>query len=161
MKLSTRARYALRMMMVIARHDDYGEEVVSLNRVAQESDISRRYLEQLVIGLKNSQLIRGKSGKNGGYSLARPADDIKLREIVESAVGPISIVDCVIHPETCDKSEKCACRKLYTIVNHQITSTLDNLALSDLCDNEHMTSLACALDTFTTVPSRDPRLHCE
>jgi Rrf2 family protein len=148
-------------MMVIARHDDYGEPVVSLSRVAAESDISRRYLEQLVIGLKNSQLIRGKTGKGGGYSLARPADEIKLRHIVESAIGPISIVDCVIHPETCEKSDICPCRKLYRLVNHQITSTLDGLALSDLTDNEHMTSLVCALDTYSPATTGGEGSYCE
>ncbi len=160
MKLSTRARYALRMMLVFARHAGNGR-AVSLNRVAEECDISRRYLEQLVIGLKNGELIRGKSGQGGGYSLSRQADQIKLREIVESAIGPISIANCVLHPEICDRSDTCSCRMLYQLLNNQITSTLDSLALSDLADNHHMISLVSALDTeVSTVPSSNAQEYC-
>lgn len=145
MKLSTRARYALRMMMVFARHS--GEHgVISLNEVSQEARISRRYLEQLVIGLKNGALIRGKSGKGGGYALAQPPDTIRLRQIVESAIGPINIVDCVLQPEICVKADMCECRMLYGLINHKITSVLDALVLADLVDRDKLKEVVGMLD---------------
>ena len=131
MKLSTRARYALRMMVVFARHSD-GEEVVSLNEVAKTANVSRRYLEQLVIGLKTRGLVRGKSGKGGGYLLAKPADEITIRDIVESAIGPINIVDCVRQPDECLKADFCECRTLYELINNKITDVMDSVTLSDL-----------------------------
>ncbi|MEJ2721022.1 MAG: Rrf2 family transcriptional regulator, partial [bacterium] len=137
MKLSTRARYALRMMVVFARHAD-GAEIVSLNQVAKDARVSRRYLEQLVIGLKNNGLIRGKSGKGGGYLLAKPADRIRIRQIIESAIGPINIVDCVGRPEECIKSDCCECRLLYQLINKRITSVMDNLTLADLADDRRI-----------------------
>ena len=146
MKLSTRARYALRMMVVIARRQDGESVLVSLNEVADESRVSRRYLEQLVIGLKNGALIRGKSGKGGGYILARPADQIRLREIFESAIGQINIVDCVMHPEICLKSDFCECRSLYALINSRITSVLDSLVLADLTDNDRLHEAIALLD---------------
>ena len=68
MKLSTRARYALRMMVEITRQAN-GEKKVSLSQIARSSNLPRRYLEQLAIGLKKASLITGISGKGGGYIL--------------------------------------------------------------------------------------------
>ncbi|UCG52878.1 MAG: Rrf2 family transcriptional regulator [Candidatus Latescibacterota bacterium] len=146
MKLSTRARYALRMMIVFARQSE-GKELISLNDVSKEANVSRRYLEQLVIGLKNGALIRGKSGKGGGYTLARPADQIKIRQIVESAIGPINIVDCVLNPENCLKSDVCECRILYQVINNRITGILDSLVLADLVDGSRLNEAVKVLDT--------------
>jgi Rrf2 family protein len=146
MKLSTRARYALRMMTVFAKHAD-GNNVISLNQVSDESKVSRRYLEQLVIGLKNNALIRGKSGKGGGYALAQPAEEIKIREIIESAIGPINIVDCVLNPDVCLKSEFCECRVLYSLINRRITSVMDGLVLADMLDSNRLMDMVAMLDT--------------
>jgi Rrf2 family protein len=136
------------MMMVFARHSE-AHSVISLNEVSQEAKISRRYLEQLVIGLKNGALIRGKSGKGGGYALAQSADKIKLRQIVESTIGPINIVDCVVQPEICLKADLCECRMLYGLINKRITSVLDSLFLSDLVDGDKMR------DVITTLGAED------
>lgn len=155
MKLSTRARYALRMMMVFAR-SDHGDPVVSLSEVAEKAAISRRYLEQLVIGLKNNALIRGKSGKGGGYALAQPADKIRIRQIIESAIGPINIVDCAMQPETCLKSDVCECRLLYRLLNDRITSVLDSLVLADLIDESRLKNVMKTFDaTYSTSCSTE------
>jgi Rrf2 family protein len=146
MKLSTRARYALRMMMVFARRD-HNDPVVSLSEVAEKAAISRRYLEQLVIGLKNSALIKGKTGKGGGYALAQPADEIRIRQIIESAIGPINIVDCAMEPETCLKSDVCECRLLYRLLNDRITSVLDSLVLADLIDQDRLRNVMKTFDS--------------
>jgi Rrf2 family protein len=146
MKLSTRARYALRMMTVFAKHTN-GNNVISLNQVSEESRVSRRYLEQLVIGLKNNALIRGKSGKGGGYTLAQPAEEIRIRQIVESAIGPVNIVECVLNPDICLKSEFCECRVLYSLINRRITSVLDGLVLADLLDSDRLRDMVTILDT--------------
>jgi Rrf2 family protein len=138
------------MMVVLARSTN-GRRVISLNRISQEALISRRYLEQLVIGLKNAELIRGKSGKNGGYALAVPADRIKIRHIIESAIGPINIVECVMKPEICIKSDFCECRMLYCAINERITGVLDSLVLSDLAEGGHMEALVTAMGYGGTV----------
>ena len=147
MKLSTRARYALRMMVVFARHTNGDRSVVSLSEVAKEANVSRRYLEQLVIGLKNAALIRGKSGKGGGYLLAKPADQIPIRQIIESAIGPINIVECVGQPEGCLKADFCECRVLYDLINKRIISVMDNLMLSDLADDKRLKNAVELLDS--------------
>ena len=76
MKLSTRARYTLRMMIDMARHGGV-DTPVSLASVAHRTDLSRGYLEQLATGLRRARLLRGVAGRKGGYRLARPASEIK------------------------------------------------------------------------------------
>jgi Rrf2 family protein len=146
------------MMVIFARHHEGGENLVSLNEVASEGNVSRRYLEQLVIGLKNGALIRGKSGKGGGYSLAQPADQIKIRQIIESAIGPINIVECVLQPELCLKSEFCECRTLYGLINKKITSVLDEIVLADLVEGDRLMDAINLLDDdYSATPC--PEAH--
>ena len=131
MKLSTRARYALRAMMVVARESGDGVPV-NLSKVAERTHVSRRYLEQVAISLKNAGLLKAVSGKNGGHSLSRPAGEIRLGEIVEAAIGEINIVECVRQPESCLKTDSCECRDLYSLINQRILESLNEFTLADL-----------------------------
>ncbi len=140
MKLSARARYAMRMMVAIARESKSGESV-SLNIVADITGVSRRYLEQVAIGLKSASLIRGTMGRSGGYSLMRAPKDITLGEIIESAIGPINIVECVRAPGSCVESDVCECRWVYDTINERISTILQELSLDDLMDRPMLTGI--------------------
>jgi len=131
MKLSTRARYALRCMVIIARLSGDGQPV-SLERVSKRTGMSRRYLEQLAIKLKRATLIYGVSGRCGGYFLSRNAEDITIGQIVEAAIGPINIVDCVLGPDTCGISDYCECRAVYCTLNNKIKGVLYGFTLAEL-----------------------------
>ncbi len=131
MKLSTRARYAIRIMICFSRESRDGKPV-KLADVARRTELSHRYLEQVAISLKNAKLLKGMSGKNGGHILARPAEKIKLGEIVEAAIGEVNVVDCVLDPDICMRSEKCECRDLYCLLNKRIRDTLNEFTLADL-----------------------------
>lgn len=131
LKLSTRARYALRMMLDIAKEG--GEETpVSLSGVSQRTRVSRGYLEQLALALRNAGLLQGYLGKQGGYRLSRPAREIRLQEIVEAAIGPIAILDCLREPQTCARVESCECRLLYELINKRIVEAFAGFTLEDL-----------------------------
>lgn len=145
MKLSTRARYALRLMLEIAKQSKDGAPV-SLNQVAKADDLPRRYLEQLVIALKRDSLLRGVSGKEGGYYLTRPPSEIKIGEIIEAAIGPVSIVDCVGDPGGCLKSDLCECRVMYSLINQRITEVLNEFSLADMLENKWHRLVAKQLD---------------
>jgi Rrf2 family protein len=106
MKLSSRARYALRAMMVIAREGSPAKPA-NLRLVAARTAISRRYLEQVVISLKSAGLLKAVSGNKGGHYLARPANTITLGQIVEAAIGPLNIVECVGNAESCMRAKGC------------------------------------------------------
>ena len=134
MKLSTRARYALRMMVDIAKRP--GVDPVTLREIAENTEISKPYLDQVAVGLKTSVLIRSMRGRGGGYQLARPADEISVRQIIEAAIGPINVVDCVMRPEICDRSDCCECRWVYQQINDQITNLLNGMSLGELAAKE-------------------------
>lgn len=131
MKLSTRARYAIRLMLDIAKADA-GDSPVRLGSVADRTGISRRYLDQVVMPLKSASLLLGVKGRSGGYRLARPAGEIKLGEIVEATIGPVTLVDCVGAPETCEQSGDCAAHMLYRYISATMRTQLDEFSLADL-----------------------------
>ena len=132
MKLSTRARYALRMMVEIARRP--GTDLVRLGDVAENTNLSKRYLDQLAIALKANSLMRSMRGRGGGYQLAKPAENISVGEIIEAAIGPINVVECVRNPENCIKSDYCECRWVYERINSEIVKLLNGLSLAELAD---------------------------
>jgi Rrf2 family protein len=127
------------MMIAIARESR--EAHVSLGRIAKQTKISRRYLDQLAHGLKRVALIRGLSGRRGGYQLTRPAEEITLAEIIDAAIGPINIVDCVRQPDVCINSDICKCRRVYSVVNDRIEEVLRQITLAELAEPQplHLT----------------------
>lgn len=131
MKLSTRARYAIRMMLDIATNRK-GPEPVRLGEVADRTGISRRYLDQVVMPLKSASLLLGVKGRRGGYQLARQPEDLKLGDIVEATIGPVNLVDCVSAPETCERSEACACRLIYQYLSLSMRVSLNSYTLAGL-----------------------------
>lgn len=147
MKLSTRARYALRAMLELA-HLSRDHEPINLTIISERISVSRRYLEQVFIPLKNANLVRGVSGKNGGYLLAKPADQIRVGDVIESAIGKINIVECVNDPDSCPKAELCECRSLYRMINRKIVDAINEFTLADLSDKEWMGRLSKELKTL-------------
>lgn len=128
-------------MIQIERNSRNGKPV-NLSDIADKTSLSRRYLEQLVIPLKNASLIRGLSGKEGGYLLARPPDEIRVGDIVEAAIGPINIVRCVNDQDSCMQVEWCECRPLYVLLNQRIRDAFNSFTLADLADHKVEEALA-------------------
>jgi len=137
MRISSRGRYALRMMLDIARHGDDGRPV-SLAFVSERTGISRSYLEQLAQALRTARLVRGSAGRYGGYRLARPAKEITVGQIIEAAIGPVCVVDCIDDPEGCPRSEYCECRPVYDLINQRVSEVLDEFTLADLVSRHGM-----------------------
>jgi Rrf2 family transcriptional regulator, cysteine metabolism repressor len=133
MRISTRGRYALRMMLDIARNGGNGTPV-SLSSVSDRTDISHGYLEQLAPALRAARLVKSVAGRHGGYRLASPASEITIRMIIEASIGPVCVVDCVDEPESCLKAEFCECRVVYALINQRIAQVLDDFTLADLLD---------------------------
>ncbi len=107
---------------------------IHLKEIADRTDLSRRYLEQLATSLKNASLLQSYSGRKGGYRLVRSADEIGVLEIVEAAIGPISISNCVVSPESCSKSDDCECNLLWALLNHRIKTVLGEFSLAELTE---------------------------
>lgn len=133
MKMSTRARYALRLMIDLA-DQDRSEGPTRLQDIAKRQNISRRYLEQLAINLKNANLLLVTCGRGGGYRLRAPADQIRVLDVVQATIGPINIVDCVDHAVSCSRSPKCPSRVMWVELNRHIKKVLGDYTLADLSE---------------------------
>ena len=104
--ISTRGRYALRVMIDLAEHKD--QERIPLKDIAERQQISKKYLEIIVRDLVSSGMISGASGKNGGYKLMRDPDEYSVGEIIETMEGSLSPVACLACQENdCPRAEDC------------------------------------------------------
>ena len=135
MRFSTRARYGLRMMVELAR-ELQNKNLVQLGQVAKITGLSVNYLVQLAIPLKNNGLIFGVSGKNGGYRLTRPPQEIKVREILEAVQGPMELTECVYNPDICLNSSFCEARMVWVIASEKMMDIFDEYSLADLIDKQ-------------------------
>lgn len=130
MKLSTRSRYGVRLMLELALNNGKGQ--VLLKDIAREEDISEKYLSLIIIPLKSAGLVTSTRGAHGGYALAKPPSTITLREIVEVLEGDTCLVDCVKNPDACPRVDTCASRDLWVVLSGKISETLGSITLADL-----------------------------
>lgn len=152
MKINANVRYAIRMMIDIMEHSKRNEPV-HVKDISQRQRISKRYLGQLVIPLKNASLIRSISGRHGGYMLARRPNEIKIGEIFEALSGPIILLDCIEDEEFCTASSYCKCRNMWEEVNKKIRDTLYSFTLEDVSEEGEKTTfseeVASVIEGFT------------
>ena len=130
MKLSTRARYGVRMMADLADH--FGKNPVFLKDIAKREDISEKYLSIIVIPLRSSGLIQSTRGAHGGYTLALPPEKITVRDIFDALEGKICLVDCVNNPKDCSRVGICPTRDIWSVLGEKIRETLNSVTLADL-----------------------------
>jgi len=131
MRLSTRGRYALRMMLDIALHPEEGS--VSLKSVAMRQDISLKYLEQIAAPLVRDGLLRATRGARGGYQLTRPPEDYTVGVILRTIEGSLSPVACVELGEAfCSRVGECATAEVYRRIDEAIDNVVDGITLKDL-----------------------------
>ena len=130
MKLSTRSRYGMRLMLDLALKSGGGS--VFLKDIAREEQISEKYLSLIIIPLKSAGLVRSTRGAHGGYTLGRPAEEINLKEIVTVLEGEICLVDCVKDSGICSRASICASRDLWETLSETIAETLELVTLADL-----------------------------
>ena len=130
MKLSTKSRYATRLMVNLAWN--YQQGPVQLNDISRKEDISEKYLSQIVITLRGAGLIRSLRGAHGGYLLAREPEGISLKEIVEVMEGGLDIVDCLEDEHHCGRSGFCITRNVWDKVSDAIKTTLEGISLDEL-----------------------------
>jgi len=134
MKLSTKGRYGLRLMIDLAVH--YGEGPVLLREVARREEISEKYLSNLVNPLKARGLVEATRGVHGGYVLGKPPAEITMREIVEVLEGPLCLVDCVAKPAGCNRIPLCVARDLWSEVARGISQVLEKYTLADMVERQ-------------------------
>lgn len=128
MKISTKGRYALQIMVGFAAHDG---EILSLKSVAEAHNISLKYLEQIVQMLVKGNLLTSYRGANGGYKLAKQPAEITVAEILRATEGSLKVVNCM-EQNTCGNECHCRVRKCWHKLNTLIDEYLKNVSLSEL-----------------------------
>lgn len=137
MKLSTKGRYGLRAMLDMALSEEEGP--IASHTIAQRQEISERYLEQLLIPLKQAGLVKSIRGSQGGYILGRAPRDISVGDIIRVLEGPLAPVDCVneLNPDDCKRADICVTRMIWARVRDSIADILDSYSLEDLVNESH------------------------
>ena len=131
MKISTKGRYSLRMMLDLAQH--YGEGFIALKDISERQDISKKYLEQIIPFLNRSELLLTNRGHMGGYQLAKAPSEITVYDILTSAEGNLAPVSCMENePNTCDKCDFCLTLPIYTGLYHVVRDYLQGITLQDI-----------------------------
>lgn len=133
MLVSTKGRYALRVMLELAERPtgDYA----ALGTIAADQGISEKYLESIVAVLSKAGLVDALRGKGGGYRLNRPAKDYSVGEILrltEGSIAPVSCLEC--SPNKCDRADGCKTLPMWEKLNELICGYLDSVTLADLLD---------------------------
>ena len=133
MKISTKGRYALRMMADIAENQKDG--YVALKDIAARQEVSKKYLEQIALHLSQCSMLRAVRGYQGGYMLARPASDYTVQQILAAVEGSLAPVSCLESPENlCPRLGMCRTLPLWVGLDRLIDGYLSGITLQDVLD---------------------------
>ena len=133
MKISTKGRYALRLMLDLAVYNT--GEPISLKDIAKRQEISEKYLEQIISLLNKGGFVRSVRGAQGGYLLNRDPKDYKGGEILRITEGDLAPVACLDQNSMeCEKRTGCATVRLWQMIDDAVSSVVDKVTLQDLLD---------------------------
>ncbi len=133
MKISTKGRYALRVMIDLAFHDT--GEYIALKDISARQGITVKYLEQIVTSLGKAGLIRSMRGSNGGHRLARKPEEYTVGEILRTVEGSLAPVECLqSDTNDCPRAEGCVTLKFWQGLDDVVNNYVDNYSLKDLVD---------------------------
>ena len=140
MKISTKGRYALRVMIDLALHDS--GEYIALKDISERQGITVKYLEQIVTNLNKAGFLRSMRGNNGGHRLARRPYEYKVGDILRTMEGSLSPIECradsVGEGVNCPRSEECPTLGFWRGLDKVINEYVDRYTLQDLIDQEQM-----------------------
>lgn len=131
MMISTRGRYALRVVIELAEHSK--GEYIPMKEIAEKQKISLKYLEKILPSLAKNNLIEGVQGKGGGYKLTRDPKDYRVGEILrltEGDLAPVACLECAAAP--CQHTADCRTRPMWDKLNTLINDYLDSVTIADL-----------------------------
>lgn len=131
MKISTKGRYALRMLLDLAQHSSDG--YIALKDIAERQNISKKYLEQIVPLLNKAELLRTNRGYQGGYALAKAPEKYSVGEVLRVTEGSLCPVACLqIEPNDCPRRADCPTLPVWQGLYKVITEYLDGITLADI-----------------------------
>ncbi|OPX24777.1 MAG: hypothetical protein B1H02_02750 [Candidatus Latescibacteria bacterium 4484_107] len=128
--LSTKGKYGIKAMFELACH--YDEGPVTIRQIAARHAIPMSYLEQLLVRLKKAGLVDSIRGPKGGYLLKKPADCIRIGDIVRVLEGPIGLCDCYVSDDACDIVDQCVTKIFWKRLSRKLEELFDQTTLHDL-----------------------------
>jgi Rrf2 family protein len=134
MGISTKGRYALRMIVDLAEHQNDG--YITLKDIADRQDISKKYLEQIVAILNKGNFLLANRGFSGGYKLAKSPDKITVGDILKQTEGSLAPVACV-SGAPCDRAEGCATLFVWQGLDRVVNEYLDSITVQDILDRNN------------------------
>lgn len=133
MKISTRGRYGIRLMLALALN--YNNGTIPLKTIAKDQGISEKYLEQIISSLKKAGYVKSLRGAQGGYMLAREPKTYTVGTILRLTEGSMKPVACLEdEPNQCSKAGECVTLRLWKMLDEAMESVLDKVTLQDLKD---------------------------
>ncbi len=136
MKISTKGRYALRLMLDLAQHYEE-QEYVSIKKVAQRQDISEKYLEQIVAHLSRAGYVKSVRGAQGGYRLTMEPKEYTVGMILRLIEGNLSSVSCLEdNPNKCRRCNNCVTLEVWQQINDAVDAVIDNITLQSLLEKQ-------------------------
>ncbi len=131
MLISSRGRYALRVMIDLAEHDDGA--YIPMKEVAQRQDISLKYLERILPILVSAKLIEGIHGKGGGYRLTKEPEQYRISDVLRLTEGDLAPVACLeCNAEKCARTAECRTLPMWMELNRRVNEYLDSVTIADL-----------------------------
>ncbi|MDE5916509.1 MAG: Rrf2 family transcriptional regulator [Oscillospiraceae bacterium] len=135
MKISTKGRYALRMLLDLAEHQNCG--FIALKDMAERQKISKKYLEQIIPIFNKSGILKANRGSQGGYQLSKTPDKYTIGEILRLTEGSLSPIACVEEePVSCERSSICAMLTVWQGLYKVINEYLDGITLQDVLEQQ-------------------------
>ncbi len=133
MKISTKGRYALRVLIDLAEHDS--GEFIPLKEIAARQDISEKYLESIIVVFSKAGLLIGHRGKGGGYKLAQPAENYKVGDVLRLIEGDLAPVTCLgDSSSTCPRAATCKTLPMWQKFYAMTNEFFDSYTVADLAD---------------------------
>ncbi len=136
MRISTKGRYALRMMIDLAEHENDG--YVALKDIAERQGISKKYLEQIIPIINRTDFLKTTRGSQGGYKLARDPSKYTIGDILRLTEGSLAPVDCADqNPVECPRGDECVTLPIWKGLARVINEYVDGITLQDILDQKH------------------------
>lgn len=134
MKISTKGRYALRMMLDLALNEETG--YIPIKEIAERQGISDKYLEQIISVLNRAGFVKSVRGAGGGYKLTKKPSEYTVRMILELTEGSLAPVACLEDEvNTCERAESCVTLGVWKKIYKAVNDVVDNITLQDLVDD--------------------------
>lgn len=134
--ISKKTKYAINALVYLAK-ENRGNEPIQISRIAESENIPRKFLEAILLDMRNAGMLSSKKGKTGGYYLHKSPDEINIAEVMRLFDGPIALLPCVTHTyyercEECKDEATCGIRSVFLDVRNETVNMLKNATLAEV-----------------------------